>query len=171
MDSKSSAEFQAKYQDYQTSAVTPRAFSDFLHEFLKQHRLDFKLSDMFKKTAGEGKMLRDLEGSRLMKEFESYVEAVFQKLSADRNGQSILELHGKSKMLRLISRLIRLELSREEWECVKVEFADLKSTYPDHFRFYEISEQREEAMLKNLLNVEGFRVRGAGSRTEMYRCV
>jgi len=130
--------FNQKYQEFQTSRITPEAFVLYLKEFLDQlaqnrgqfeknrfqpvpyfarklNAIRYRLSANTKLTRliRHQKRLRNIEGTRLFKEFEQYTQAV--KESVFRNEEE-KKLDQQSERLRLLEAFVKLELSYDQWQ-------------------------------------------------------
>ncbi|MSR77214.1 MAG: hypothetical protein EXS63_03160, partial [Candidatus Omnitrophica bacterium] len=157
----SNLEFQAKKQLYQTSQLSTDDYGLYLRETIEKNHLPIKLSLHLHREAEEAQRLRDLEGTRLFKDFERYGQSVKAKLF--RNEKERI-LDQENHEMELLTRFASLELSQEDWEEVKrlksekvkklgdENFLTFKLlNFSTHFNFYEIAEQRDTSLFKNTL--------------------
>jgi hypothetical protein len=106
------------------------------------------------------KKLSQLEGSALFKEFKEYTQALKEKLIRNEEERA---LDRESRQLYLMQKLVKLELTREEWEELSQSAERIEHSVKDnegrsalsamryaHFAFYANAELREHAMLRNL---------------------
>ncbi len=144
--------FHSKLQEYQTSQITPEAFALYLKELIAKYRLSISFSSGLHQSSEEERKMRDLEGTELMETFEKFAEQTFQsRITSGSNTQdSLLKTHHRSKELRLLTKLVKLELTRKEWHEISTEYRVLSTEYREHFNFYENSEKREEAFMRKL---------------------
>ena len=92
--------------------------------------------------------VRDIQGTRLFDDFETYAENV--KNSLIRNDAQ-RELNAGTRRLRLEEKLAKLELTRNEWEAVRQGAHKDDHLYAKSFAFYLNAEAREQAMFEHLL--------------------
>ena len=138
--------FNRKLQAFQTSGITPEAFALFLKE------LSIKFSDHLSYLVQNQKRMKEIEGTKLFKDFEAYVESV--KASLFRNGDE-RALDQKSQELELLERLSRFELSREDWNQLNQitsphYFRKILEDLKFHVSFYQNAEKRDQALFRNL---------------------
>ena len=102
--------------------------------------------------------------SQFGKEFESYAKAVKERLFRNETERN---LDRKSHRLNLLTKLAKLELSREEWQEIKASvgapLAGAQSQgqaqglplplFSNHFAFYENAEKRDAAFFENLIKL------------------
>jgi len=144
------AAFNQKFQDFQTSRITPAAFALFLKEFLESGywtrfvekgtgntslpvpfsaektytRLtthDSRLTQLIRNH----KHLRDIEGTQFFQDFERYAQSVKESLFRSEEEK---KLDRESRSLYLFEKLANLELSREEWREFKEWLNDYASS-------------------------------------------
>ncbi len=162
--------FNANYQEFRTGQISAEAFALFLIDLSREKGLSLKGSKPLLQRVKNQKRLRDLEGTRLFDEFERYAEEVKRSLF---DGRGEEELDRETKRIRILKRLARLELRREEWSEVKERLQasgaawdlPLKALFQSHLAFYENAESREEAFLKRLNSQRTLLVAG-GFHTE-----
>ncbi|HXV27854.1 MAG TPA: hypothetical protein VD913_02715, partial [bacterium] len=141
--------FNQKYQAYRTSEMSAAEFA----LYLKERRTDSEIlpvsfSPRLLRLIETQKTLRELEGTKLFRDFEQYAQSV--KESLFRNNAE-RDLDRESRRLHLLDKLAKLELSREEWEEIREEpFVKRETEFKDHIAFYLNSENREQAFFKNL---------------------
>ncbi|MSR77266.1 MAG: hypothetical protein EXS63_03425, partial [Candidatus Omnitrophica bacterium] len=146
-------EFHAKLQQFNTSEITPQAFA----LYMKQ-RFSMKVSDQLLKRVSHEETLNQIEGTELFRELEIYIKDVKESLF-ENAGQR--ELDRQTHQLQLLTKLVKLELTREEWEEVKAVSSMQKavssfhfSAFQDHLAFYRNAESREKAF-SLLLSADG----------------
>lgn len=105
--------FHEKFQEFQTSRITPDAFALFLKELTAKDQLPIQVSKQLSRLMKNQKRMRDIQGTRFFDDFERYAQSV--KVSLFKNGDE-QSLDAYSKRLELFERLSKLELSREDWK-------------------------------------------------------
>lgn len=143
------AEFNARYQEFQTSRLSPDAFALFLKEFTPDFsrltvspRLLYRIQNQ--------RSLKGISGTKLFREFEDYLRELkdsFLKTAEEK------KLDERSSELKLLEKISTFELSVEEW-------FDLRShprrenglweSLKDHRFFYENAEARDLVFFENL---------------------
>ncbi len=194
------AEFNQKFQEFQTSQITPQAFALYLQELIEKNchpelpvilsgraqgnlregsqpedssACGLRMTTQLSRLVGDQKKMKDIEGTQFFRDFETYANAVKEKLFRNPEEQ---KLDRESHELELMTKLAKLELSREEWEEMKgasslrtpagvkqsqgAEIASSQKTLlamtkdmNAHLAFYENAEKRDAAFLKNLLRL------------------
>jgi organic radical activating enzyme/SAM-dependent methyltransferase len=138
-------EFNRHLQDFQSSLISPGKFILELKETADSLKMALVLPESLNLKALQQKDLEQIRGSRLFDDFERYAGAV--KASMIENQQQ-RNLERQSRGLRLLERLIRMELSWKEWAQVKDK--SLPPQLSTHASFYRIAEQRDQAFLHHL---------------------
>ncbi len=133
------AAFNQKYQEFQTSRISPEAFALFLKACVETVGAaprgrplirgqvqeigqaqgpapTIKISDRLNFLMKTHKHLRDIQGTDLFKDFQLYAQSVKESLFRNEKER---ELDKQSRELLLLEKLAKLELSREEWEEIK----------------------------------------------------
>jgi len=157
------AEFNEKYQAFQTSRISQAAFALFLKELIESGRgswgmglekayarlttQDSRLSSLIKNH----KHLRDIQGTQFFRDFEAFVGSV--KESLFRNDEE-RNLDAESRKLELLEKLAKLELGREEWQEIQslidsTSYID-KNIWLAHWNFYRNAEARDRVFFNNL---------------------
>lgn len=152
--------FNAKLQEFQTSRISPQSFALFLKEVILENRLPLKVSDRLVGLMKHQKMLAEIEGTKLFKDFETYAAGIKESLFQSEEQRTLDQETGR---IRLLKKLIRLELSIEDWETLKTSraqsaesvesnpmFHALGSMLEPHFSFYENAEKRDHAFTANM---------------------
>ncbi|HXV27415.1 MAG TPA: hypothetical protein VD913_00470 [bacterium] len=143
--------FNQEYQSYRTSEMSAAEFALFLKErWTDSGILPVSFSPSLLRLIETQKTLRELEGTKLFRDFEQYAQSV--KESLFRNNAE-RDLDRESRRLYLHCKLAKLELNREEWEEIKaygVERIAYRKDFRENIKFYENAEKREVAFLKNL---------------------
>lgn len=172
-------EFHEKLQAFNTSQLSGQAFGLWLKEIMEHENIPLEVSSKLARGMTNQKKMRDMEGNKLLQDFKDYAQRVKEDLF--QNSEQIA-LDRESRHLELMNKLIRLELSREDWEELKVESRKpfdsaqggelaepekvesgkqptdshfLSTLYPllsTHFKFYENASKRDETFSKNLFS-------------------
>lgn len=159
------ARFNELFQAFQNSAEAPESFAAFLHETAGKLGLEASLSRVLHQRISAHKKMKDLEGTAVFDEIESYSREVRESLFRN-DGER--ELFRRSRILDLMEKLAALELNRPEWREIKSLMAE-RSAWPlagtgaelpraEHFLesmkaytdFYLNTEQRDLALFRNL---------------------
>lgn len=154
---------QEKHQAFQTSRLSPQEFAHYLETLAIKYQIRIQVSKELDLLVHEQRRLRDIKGTRLFREFETYVRTIKEELfraNAER------ELDVQSRHLELLERLIRLELSREDWKQIQEKVKNIeRENVPDflsveedwlwqrlqnHIAFYENAEMRDIVFVKRL---------------------
>ncbi len=122
------AAFNQTYQEFQTSRISPEAFALFTKELIESGRgswgmslekvhtrhttQDSRLAQLMKNH----KHLRDIQGTQFFRDFEAYVKSVKESLFRNDDER---RLNTEGRKLELLEKLVKLELSRGEWEELK----------------------------------------------------
>ncbi|MBI3312981.1 MAG: DUF58 domain-containing protein [Candidatus Omnitrophica bacterium] len=133
--------FHQKYQEFQTAQITPQAFALFLEELVGRHpeaglRMTARLSRLVKNQ----KKLEAVRGTKLFDDFERYARSVEVSLIQTEEQKKLSE---KSRQFRLLERLARLELSREDWNEIQ---PVILTEFRHHLAFYRNAEKRDHAI-------------------------
>ncbi|MFA6600198.1 MAG: hypothetical protein WCU74_04170 [Candidatus Omnitrophota bacterium] len=144
--------FNEKYQEYQTSKISPEVFALFLKELIVKYKLPVKASKALGEKVRRQKRMEDIQGTKLFDDFEKYAEEV--KASLFENDR-VREINRLSRELSLLQRFNKLELTHEDWEELKGTGksglpASLNGEFAAHFAFYENAIQRDHALFENL---------------------
>jgi len=143
----------AQEQEFKTSRISPEAYALVLEELAQEEGAPLKVSERFSHLMKNQKRLRDIEGTKLIGEFERYSEEVKAALVTTDEERN---LDREARTLRLLERLARLQLSYEEWAAVKVlPFTELGLSLEEHRAFYENAEERDRVFFTNLLKLLG----------------
>lgn len=146
-------EFSTKAQEFQVSQITAEGFALFLKEFMAEDQLPLAIFSELDHLLKSEKRLRDIEGMKLFRDFEQYADSVKELLFRDGNER---QLNDASRVLGILERLARLELSRDDWKSLKFVIQDKKLPFPEELlkaqiSFYENAERRDETFCKQLL--------------------
>ncbi len=134
--------FNESLQAFKTSTLSARSFLMYLKETASKYSIPFSLSPELQRQARHEARLREMEGTRVFREFEKYAGDAKEKLF--RNNEE-RKLDRESELLDLQEKAVRLELSREGWEKIKKE-----GRFETSSAFYQNAEQRDRAFFKNL---------------------
>lgn len=163
---KKLAEFSAQYQDFKTSRVTPKAFALFMKTLTAGERLPFRISKALSGSMQEQKRMEQIQGTKFFEDFERYAEEVKESLVQNEDQR---ELGRKSRELRTLESLAKLELTRDDWNEIKewtsvgapLVGARIKGQaqglplqlFSNHLAFYRNAEKRDAAMFRNLMRL------------------
>ncbi len=164
------AEFQAKKQQFQTSQISAQEFAVYLttvgaslapalnHESSSNAGRpqgappQLKFSKRLSRLMLTHKTLRDIQGTEFFKAFERYAQFVKELLMTT---DAQRKLDEQSRELDLLEKLIKLEMSREEWNEYSVQHIAssgkiIEKEFKTPIAFYGNAENREKAFIKNL---------------------
>jgi len=143
--------FNRKFQEFQTSQITPEAFALFIKELTAKENFPIQVSDKLTYLMKNQKRMRDIEGIRLFQNFERYVRLVKESLLKNEEQK---RLDQETHRLELVERLAHLELNREDWNEIKAKSLDpqFAEILGSHIAFYKNSEKRDGAFFKNLIS-------------------
>lgn len=145
--------YYAKKQEFQISKISAQAFALFLKELIAKDNLKIKVSVDLLGGIENQKKMRDIEGTRFFRDLEAYEKRVKSSLMTTAAQRA---LDSETEALGIAEKMMKLELSREEWarfsekavigtgEFVRAEDFAL------HEAFYKNAEARDAAFLKNL---------------------
>ncbi len=114
-------------------------------------------------SARRAKSLASVQGTRLFEEISRIEKELRENLPQTKEERALLEAY---RAIELLEKLSELELTREEWNEIKVKsekeigkkgassrelYASdpLREVLRNHFRFYELAEQRDGALFGN----------------------
>jgi len=160
--------YQQKFQEFQTSGITPQEFMLFLKELAAGRGWPVRISEGLAEAVGKQKKMRDIQGTHFFTDFEVYASSVKAALFRTDDERKLDE---RSRLLGLLGRFTKLELNQEDWREIKdtsdsifspfMPGPELPALFFYHFAFYRNAEQRDEAFIRNLF--EGMRTRGEHS--------
>lgn len=144
--------FHESEQSFQTSTIAPEAFASFLREWGAANAVPFPVPEAVHQGIRDYQKLRDLEGSALLKSFELYARSI-KEILFQNNAER--DLDRKSRGQSLFERVIRLEVSREQWREWQSEGGVLASEFEKeellaHRLFYENADSRDQAFFDHL---------------------
>ena len=148
-------EFSEKFQEFQTSRTTPQAFALFLKELIAEKSLPIQFPENLTQLTGEQKKMKDIEGTQFFKDFEVYSDSVKEKLFRNEEERN---LDREGREFEVLGSLIRLELSREDWEKFREILNRGNAFIPAEklqfqISFYENAQKRDAAFLENLMKL------------------
>lgn len=117
------AEFNQKFQEFQTQRMAPEAFALYLKGLTIKHRIKIKVSKRLNYLVGNQKRMKDIEGTKFFDDFQKYAQSVKEALFQNDEER---KLDARSRQLELLERLAKLELSREDWNEVKEIFNEIQ---------------------------------------------
>ena len=88
-NSKLLLSFNEKFQDFQTSRMTPHAFALFMKELMAGSKISIKISSALSGLMKDQKKMRDIEGTKFFRDFEQYVNAVKESLFKNEEEQKL----------------------------------------------------------------------------------
>ena len=161
------AEFNSHYQDFKTSRMPAKAFALFMKKLTARDRLPFKISKLLSSSMKDQRRVEEIKGTKFFEDFEHYADEVRDSIIRNNDER---KLGKESRDLRLLERLAKLELSREDWNEIKTSvgapLAGARNNgsrldsgqaqglplqlFSSHFAFYQNSEKRDAAFMKNL---------------------
>ena len=158
------AEFNTQYQEFRTSRMTAKAFAVFLKKLTVRDHLPFRISKALSGSMREQKRMEQVKGTKLFEDFEHYADEVKTSLIQNEKQR---KLGQESRDLRLMERLAKLELSREDWNEIKTSvgapLAGARSAgqaqglplqlFSSHLAFYHNAEKRDGAMFEKLMQL------------------
>ncbi|MBP9864989.1 MAG: hypothetical protein KBC91_01155, partial [Candidatus Omnitrophica bacterium] len=111
------------------------------------------------RLSGNERRMRDIEGTKLFSDFESYAQSVKESLFKNEQDR---ELDRRDRRLWLASKLAKLEVSYEDWveleqmrrdgtwavDGLKMNLMD--TLFESHFAFYQNAQKRDEIFYTNL---------------------
>lgn len=149
-------QFRAKQQDFLTSRISPEAFALFMKELAEKDSLPVKVSPKLLGGMKNQKTVHEIEGTRFFNQLEEYIQAVRQSLAVS---EAQKKIEAENKLFGWVSRLIKLELTREEWQEYKEGKLDFKTQsfispadLDLNFAFYRNAEDRDRVFLERLFD-------------------
>lgn len=138
--------FNQKYQGFRTSQVVSGELLSFLKRLSAKYQLPLHFSEVFNNQIDHETRLRNISGSKLSSQLESYSQSV--KADFFRNNEE-QRLDEKSRKVRRLEKLTRLEIDREDWEKLKNENWE-DETFQAYVDFYQNAEIRESYFIDNV---------------------
>ncbi len=179
--------FNARKQEWMTGAVSPEAFAMYLKETASKFKIQIEMSTELLGMVREQRKLKELEGTKFFKELEAYIRDVKVKLIQSPDStyavkgiqpRRLEDLDKQTSDLRTLKKLLNLELTREEWNALKLQMqfqqttdhrlstTDKKQSVSGseslwssvvsrqslvyHLAFYASAEERDEVFFKNI---------------------
>lgn len=155
--------FNEKFQEFQTSRISPEAFALFLKETIVENHLPIKMSNQLLGLTDQQKMLKQIEGTKLFKDFEIYAAGVKDSLIQN---EEVRNLDKETTKVRLLKKLIHLELNVDDWKKIKHSAKSIEQSenlfsndamrsalgpmLKSHWQFYENTEKRDHAFVSNI---------------------
>lgn len=157
--------FNSRKQEWMTGEISAEAFAMHLQQWADQSGLSLEMSSDLLGMVRDQQTLKGLEGTKLFRDLEIYIQSVKAKLI---DGQSsaasagMRALDERTESLRLITRLTKLELPRQEWSelskgKVFEALSALEINQDDlvfHLAFYLNAEERDQIFFENLTRSE-----------------
>jgi CheY-like chemotaxis protein/phosphotransferase system HPr-like phosphotransfer protein len=166
------------FQGAEIPALYPRKLLEGFFRFAKKHQLSFNGKEAFWQSWKLAVFQAEIDVTELLKEMNVLENGLIQKLVRSEVEKALARKIGD---LELLEKLLRLELSREEYDKALLERAaiedlfqepdakskSLKSFCDKAYHFYDVSLRRDEALVENLLNAtEGGGQRAEGGKTD-----
>jgi hypothetical protein len=148
--SEDGRQLNAQYQDFQTSRITAKAFTFYLKGLVQKYRIKVHVSKHLAAEVHREKRIKDIKGTALFKEFETYATNIKESLFESDQARA---LDGQAAQLRLLERFASLEISHEDWEKIKSESEwnlISRDKFQSNFAFYENAIRRDQAFFRNL---------------------
>ncbi|MBI3312831.1 MAG: methyltransferase domain-containing protein [Candidatus Omnitrophica bacterium] len=139
------AEFNAKFQEFKTSQISASAFAFYLRELSELSGVPLPVSVPLDRLIKNQKRLANIEGSKLFRDFEDYAEEIMAFLIRNEEQGGIKQ---ESRKLALLGKLVRLELTRAEWN--EAQPLAQNPQWTDHLAFYQNAEKRDDIFLNQL---------------------
>ncbi len=140
-------QFHRLVQDYQTERISAEKFVQALLPLINDRNMTFRASELLKNRIKQHLFLEKAKGPEVFKELQAYLKMLKGHLIRTRKERV---LDQRNRTLRLLHKLARLELTREEWGEIKINEAGLWS---NHLAFYRLAEKRDQIFTQNLLNL------------------
>ncbi|MFA6600476.1 MAG: ATP-binding protein [Candidatus Omnitrophota bacterium] len=148
------SELEQKLQALSTSNLEAGPFAAYLRGLAARVRAPVKVSARLDRLANNHETLENLKGTAFFREFESYADAIKEKLFLSEEDR---RLNDKSRHLDLLKRLVDLELSFEDWEQLREqsgainEDSQTSDLFAPHLAFYRNAEERDGVFYRNLV--------------------
>ncbi len=150
--------FFEKKQAFQTSQISAAMFGLYLKEVADREGVPVNVTGKLLHFIESQKQMRDIEGTKFFRDFEHYAAEIKETLFQT---QKERELDLEGHRLDVLGRAVRLELSCEDWNELKVTPTSLLPRkvgeeigggidLTSHRRFYENATKRDQAFLDNL---------------------
>lgn len=146
--------FYEKVQEFQTSRISAQELALFLKELAVRESVNIKISNEMSRSTHDQKKLKDIEGTKFLQDFENYSGSIKETLFRNDNERKLDE---ESRKINLLEKLVRLELSRQDWEKAKVSLNSPESSILEkealqpYVDFYENAESRDQTFTRNLV--------------------
>jgi two-component system chemotaxis response regulator CheY len=142
-------------------ALYPRKLLEGLFRFAQKHQLSFAGQEAFWQSWKLVALQAEIDASELLQEMSTLEEGLIQKLARSEKEKALVQ---KIKRFDLLEKTLRLELSREEYNQILLSQEGLKSFAANSkplamllgqaYHFYDVSIQRDEALVTNLLKTQ-----------------
>ncbi len=161
--------FNTRKQEWMTGEISAEAFALHLKEFADQSGLNLEMSSDLLGMVRDQQTLKGLEGTKLFRDLEIYIREIKERLTRRQQTDvsisainfeksAIQALDERTESLRMLTKLSKLELSREEWKklsgrLIFETFSALGLKQDDfifHLAFYLNAEERDQIFFDNL---------------------
>ncbi|HCM42705.1 MAG TPA: hypothetical protein DIS66_05280 [Candidatus Omnitrophica bacterium] len=161
--------FNTRKQEWMTGEISAEAFALHLKEFADQSGLNLEMSLDLLGMVRDQQTLKGLEGTKLFRDLEIYIREIKESLTRRQQTDvsisavnfeksAIQALDERTESLRMLTKLSKLELSREEWKklsgrLIFETFSALGLKQDDfifHLAFYLNAEERDQIFFDNL---------------------
>lgn len=159
--------FNLEKQRYGISEISAEQYGLFLYKLIRKYRLPIRVSNKLGEKVGQQKRIQDIRGTQLFRDLEAYIRNT--KKTLFRNAEET-RLDQESTRLDILERLIRLELTQEDWQALKqfwteyrqdtvaadgvitgFEIKGLLDKLRPHVTFYEVAHERDLIFMKKAL--------------------
>jgi len=140
-------------QAFLTGEVDAEQFALTLKEICSREKIECSMSELLSRGAQKHKRLRDIEGTRFFMSLEQYAQSVKAALFETDENQ---KLDQAAYELALFQRLVKLELSKSDWEKIRnlkevlTPEAGRARDYQYPYAFYENAEKRDQIFYEKL---------------------
>jgi phosphoenolpyruvate-protein kinase (PTS system EI component) len=158
----------SRWSGAQSAALYPRKLLEGLFRFGKNHKLSFTGQEAFWQSWKLSVLQTEIDVTELLQEMSVLEGGLIQKLAKSEDDKALVH---KIENLDLLEKMLRLEVSRPEYDKALAEQGALNSLIASSkpltaflnkaYAFYGVSLKRDEALVGNLL---GERETGNGER-------
>lgn len=162
-------QFNRERQRFQVSERSPEQFGLYLYKLIKKYQFPIRVSDQLGRKVGHQKRVQDIRGTQLFDDLEIYIQRTKSDLFANEDER---KLDRESRRLEIMDRLIRLELTQQDWVSLGdlmrerdewtieadgiVAGSELRALIDQlnaHIRFYEIAHERDLVFMRKAMTL------------------
>lgn len=141
--------FSKDEQAWNTGQISSAAFA----LKIKDYAPGINISEVLSRAVKIQKRLRNLEGTQVFQEFDSYSKKIISSLLRNEKERALIF---ESRRNYLLQKLVRLEMTRTEWNEFKVSplkagGAEDEGLFSQHIEFYRNAELRESVIADKFL--------------------